>query len=385
MIEAELFEKYREVRVTGRYLPPKHLEEILNQFHKTFHKTTIGKSVNQLPIYSFEWGEGPVRILMWSQMHGNESTTTKALLDFMRFLNKDSQADLLKKKVTLYIVPMLNPDGAKTYTRENAAGVDLNRDFDDLSQPESKALMGYYRRIQPDYCFNLHDQRTIFGVGDTGRPATISFLSPAADKERSMTPERIKAIQVIVRMNFFLQKFIPNQVGRFDDCYNRNCSGDTFQALGTPTILFEAGHYPGDYEREITRKYVFFAFLKGLHAIFENDIVDNKIDDYLNIPQNNPCFYDIVYRNIKIDYENSKIISNFAVQYSEVLLDDLIQFEGTLVAVGDLDNKKGHVEYDGQGELFTIGTNHFPIIGQKANFRIGKNNVYVNGLRIFND
>jgi murein tripeptide amidase MpaA len=35
---------------------------------------------------------------------------------------------------------MLNPDGAKTYTRENANKVDLNRDSQDLTQPESKIL-----------------------------------------------------------------------------------------------------------------------------------------------------------------------------------------------------------------------------------------------------
>lgn len=365
MIENDLHAQYREERITGRYLPPERLELILSQFHKNFRQTTIGGSINKYPIYGFEWGQGSLRILMWSQMHGNESTTTKALLDFMRYLNEAPEADVLKNTFTLYIVPMLNPDGAKAYTRENAAGVDLNRDFYELSQPESNALMEYYKKIQPNYCFNLHDQRTIFGAGDTGKPATISFLSPATNKDRSFTPERIKAIQIIVAMNQALQVLIPNQVGRFDDSYNRNCSGDNFQTLGTPTILFEAGHYPGDYEREITRKYVFFAFCKALQSIYENDIVDNKIDDYLNIPQNNPCFFDIVYRNIKIDYENSELISNFAVQYSEVLVDDSIQFEEILVAVGDLDNKKGHLEFEGQGELFIDGKNHFPVIGQK--------------------
>jgi hypothetical protein len=382
MIENLLHEKYLEERIQNRYLPPELLNEILKQFHNNFSYSILGESVNKLPIHSFEWGGGPIRILLWSQMHGNESTTTKALVDFMRFLNEASEADVLKNTFKLYIVPMLNPDGAKAYTRENAAGVDLNRDFLDLSQPESRALMNYYQNIQPHYCFNLHDQRTIFGVGDTGNPATISFLSPAADLERSMPPHRIKAIQVIVAMNEYLQNFIPNQVGRFDDSYNRNCSGDTFQTLGTPTILFEAGHFPEDYDRNITRKYVFYSFLKALHSIYENDIVNNKIEDYLNIPQNNPCFFDIVYRNVKIDYENSELISNFAVQFSEVFEDQNIRFEGAIVAVGDLDNKIGHVEYDCQGNLFTDGIGHFPIIGQIANFYIGKNNKYVNGLRI---
>ena len=62
--------------------------------------------------------------------------------------------------------------------------------------------------------------------------------------------------------------------------------GDTFQSLGVPTILFEAGHFPGDYQREKTRKFVFLALISGLQHIYENVIVNNKTEDYLRIPQN---------------------------------------------------------------------------------------------------
>lgn len=380
----ELHDKYVEKSISGRYLPPSALESILKQFQECFTQKTIGYSVQQIPIVSLEWGRGPIRILIWSQMHGNESTTTKALIDLMRFLKDAPESSKFFDFFSLYLIPMLNPDGAELYTRENASGVDLNRDFLELSQPETRALLSYYETIQPNFCFNLHDQRTIFGAGSTGKPATLSFLSPAADQERNLTQSRIKASQVIVSMNRWLQNLLPNQIGRFDDAYNRNCSGDTFQTLGTPTILFEAGHYPGDYDRELTRKYVFGSFLHALRAIYENDIVHNKIEDYLNIPQNNPCFFDFVYRNVKIDYENSELISNFAVQFSEVLRENTIHFEGTIVAVGDLNDKYGHVEFDGQGELFTAGLSHFPTIGQKADFHIGNNSKFVNGLRILN-
>jgi hypothetical protein len=46
-----------------------------------------------------------------------------------------------------------------------------------------------------------------------------------------------------------LQRYIPGQIGRFDDSFNLNC-GDTFQAMGVPTLLFEAGHFEGDYQRK---------------------------------------------------------------------------------------------------------------------------------------
>jgi hypothetical protein len=59
------------------------------------------------------------------------------------------------------------------YTRLNANEVDLNRDSQNLTQPESKVLREIFDLFQPHYCFNLHDQRTIFGVS-TGKPA-VSF------------------------------------------------------------------------------------------------------------------------------------------------------------------------------------------------------------------
>jgi murein tripeptide amidase MpaA len=67
---------------------------------------------------------------------------------------------------------MLNPDGADMYTRLNANEVDLNRDSQNLTQPESKVLREIFDLFQPHYCFNLHDQRTILRPV---KPATVSF------------------------------------------------------------------------------------------------------------------------------------------------------------------------------------------------------------------
>ena len=49
---------------------------------------------------------------------------------------------------------------------------------------------------------------------------------------------------IIQSINSVLKKFLPNQIGRYDDTFNPNCVGDQFQASGVPTVLFEAGHYP---------------------------------------------------------------------------------------------------------------------------------------------
>ena len=104
------------------------------------------------------------------------------------------------------IIPQLNPDGSSAYTRFNRNNIDLNRDALDLSQPESIALNEVFKSFSPDFCFNLHGQRSIFAAGKRGKPATLSFV-PAAD-DKKVLPARIKAMQLIALINNDLQKFI---------------------------------------------------------------------------------------------------------------------------------------------------------------------------------
>lgn len=376
-----IFENNKETSLSGRYITLKNIEPILGKHFAKNEIQVIGNSVLEKSIYSYRVGTGNFKILLWSQMHGNESTTTKALFDVFNFLDSDAEeVKKWKEKFSFYFIPMLNPDGAELYTRENANNVDLNRDFINLSQPESRLLMHVFNEFEPDFCFNLHDQRTIFGVADIGKPATVSFLAPSYNEEREINEVRLKAINLIAEINNELQQFIPNQVGRFDDSFNRNCVGDTFQQLGVPTVLFEAGHFPNDYQREETRKFIFIALLISFQALYENDIVNNKIEDYLKIPQNNPCFFDIAYRNVKINYDNSIFITNFAVQFKEEIIENLLVFNAYISSVGDLEDFLGHLEYDVQGDLYEDEKGNFPKINEKANFTIGKHIKFVNGL-----
>lgn len=373
----ELFTLYKEPTLFGRYITLKNIEPLL----KNVHAEIIGHSVLMKPIYKYQIGTGQLKILMWSQMHGNESTTTKAVFDLLNVLQSNSDlAKELHTHFTFCILPMLNPDGAEVYTRENANNIDLNRDFQNLSQPESQLLQHVFDTFKPNYCYNLHDQRTIFGAGNSGKPATVSFLAPSFNETRDNNEVRIKAMNVIVAMNKTLQQFIPNQVGRFDDSFNINCVGDSFQALNVPTILFEAGHFSKDYHRETTRKYIFFALIAGLRFMYENDIVSNEIDDYLQIPQNKVLFYDFVYKNVKINYDNNKIITNFAAQYKEVLNNNQIDFEAHIVQLGVLENYFGHFEYNAHEAMFEDDEGNIPKIDKKANFCLGKDTVFVNGL-----
>ena len=377
-----LFSQYLETNLNGRFITLNAIEPLLLRFNSDNQVQIIGQSVLGKPIYKYEIGTGKTRVLLWSQMHGNESTTTKALFDFLNLLNGNSDlAKNLLSEFTFCCLPMLNPDGAFLYTRENANGIDLNRDAQNLTQPESKLLRSTFESFKPDFCYNLHDQRTIYGIeSEAIKPATVSFLAPAYNENRDINEVRTKAIQVIVAMNKILQEFIPNQVGRFDDSFNINCVGDTFQFLNVPTILIEAGHFQGDYDREFTRKFVFIALVEGLKKIYENDIVCNKIEDYMNIPHNKICFYDFIYKNIKINYDNNKIITNFALQFKEELIDNQLVFNAYTAAIGDLEGFSGHFECDVEEALYEDLEINIPKIDQKAEFSLGKSIKFVNGL-----
>ncbi|MFM2265602.1 MAG: hypothetical protein RLZ77_1022 [Bacteroidota bacterium] len=378
----QLFQDFKSSRLLGRYITLAHLAEFFADLPSdALH--VLGYSVQNQPIYAVQLGEGKTKVLMWSQMHGNESTTTKALIDFISFLRADTtESKALLTQFQFLFLPILNPDGAKAYTRENANGIDLNRDAQNRTQPESVVLKQAFDSFQPDYCYNLHDQRTIFGVGYTGLPATVSFLAPAFDSLCTYNAVRMQAVRVINAMHNALQQYIPNRMGRFDDTFNINCVGDTFQAAGVPTILIEAGHFPSDYLREKTRKFVFIGLISGLRSIYENDLVRNDIEDYMNIPQNFPNFYDFVYKNVTICCDGSKKIINFAAQYTEVLQEGDVVFKATISKIDQLDSFVGHHTYDCNNLVFNANGILCPTLGLEANFSLEGGPQFENGLQV---
>lgn len=374
-----LFENHKASSLFGRYITLESIEPLV----KKYAFDVVGSSVLGKPIYRIQIGAGPTKILMWSQMHGNESTTTKAVFDFLELLTSgDELGTSLLEKYTFCILPMVNPDGALLYTRANANAVDLNRDSVDLSQPESTVLRKVFDAFQPDYGFNLHDQRSIFGVSDSGKPATVSFLAPSFDESKSYNVTRTKAVKWIETMHATLEKHIPGQIGRFDDGFNINCIGDRFQSLGVPTILFEAGHFHDDYEREKTRKMIFISLVSGLLNYDENDVVFNDLSVYLQIPQNKIIFYDILIKNIEINYDGIEKITNIALQFKEELLEGNLHFVAYIAKIGELDSFFFHATYDVDGSKYSDLKGHFPVVDEKASFLVDSNWFFKDGFKI---
>jgi len=351
-----------ESRLRGRFITLDHLQPILESYNDKYDILKIGHSELGNDIHLIKIGKGKKTILAWSQMHGNESTTTKAIFDILRFFSENdafkSQISTFLKKYTLCIIPMLNPDGAALYTRENANGVDLNRDAQDLSQKESRVLNTLFQDLSPDLCLNLHDQRSLFGL-DTGLPAAISFLSPAADADRNNTKERKIAMQLIVKMNRMLQGLVPGKVGRYDDTYNPDCVGDSFQKAGVPTILFEAGHNGNDYQREQSRELIFYALLTLFGIV---DTQEGDFEEYFLIPENRKNYRDVILRDVTLN-DKSRTCS-IAIQFEEKLRGNKIKFSPKLDEIGNLDHLTGHREVQVNSEEILLNSQNNLEIGE---------------------
>ncbi|MAL59851.1 MAG: peptidase M14 [Flavobacteriaceae bacterium] len=357
------YSKHFETRLSGRYIGSKHINPILFEYQKLGLVEVLGNSEKGEKIHLIKVGHGSKKVLAWSQMHGNESTTTKSIFDFLKFLlqEKDfkNEIDTFKQQWTLYVIPILNPDGAHVYTRENANLIDLNRDAQNVSQAESKILWKAFNAIKPNYCFNLHDQRTLYSL-PKGQPATISFLAPSADSNRTVTDARRNAMEAIARMFNVLNSFIPGKIGRYDDTFNLNCVGDSFQAKGVPTILFEAGHFPNDYQREKTREYVFYAFL-GFFKLLESNKELFTIKDYFIIPENEKNFNDVVLRNVSVNDEIVDII----IQLEEKLHNDTIILVPRIEDISKKSMKIGHKEIDVEGNELLINSHENVFVNEE--------------------
>jgi N-acetylmuramoyl-L-alanine amidase len=124
-------------------------------------RETVGRSVEGRPIRATRVGSGraPIRVLVVGSMHGDEPGG-RAVVARLRGARPP-------RGVALWLVDDLNPDGSAAGRRQNAHGVDLNRNFPyrwraqdrpggqhysgprPLSEPESRAAAELIARIRP--------------------------------------------------------------------------------------------------------------------------------------------------------------------------------------------------------------------------------------------
>lgn len=305
---------FEEKTLNNRFFKHEDILPLIVQLPSTFSSEQLGTSVQGKSINLVKWGNGKTKVMLWSQMHGDEATGTMALFDLFNFLQQDNDTvKLLADSCKLYIIPMVNPDGAEAFMRRNSQQIDINRDFLNEVTPEAKILKECRNHIRPDFGFNLHDQTTLWSVTDSLKPATLSFLAPAIARELTINKTRENAMLVIADMFKDINPLIPQHIGLFDDEFESRAFGDNFQIAGTATILIEAGGYQHDFEKQEIKKYYFGAILSGLISIAKKTYQQQRLANYFAIPKNNKQIFHILIHNVKL----GEIEVSIGINYEE--------------------------------------------------------------------
>jgi len=263
----------------------------------------VGTSVEGRSINLISMGTGPFRVLLWSQMHGDEPTATAALFDVLDYFQRhrtDPAVQRILSSLTLYFIPMLNPDGAERFQRRNAQGIDINRDAINLQTPEGQALKAVRDRFNPRVGFNLHNQSWGTSVGDPPRPASISLLSVAYDKPRSENAGRRLTKKICAVIRDSLEPFASGQIGRYDDEFEVRAFGDNITLWGTPVVLIETGGFPSAEPDPPLVRMNFVAILSALDALATGNVEKADPKRYDSLPMNETKLLYLLVKNATV-------------------------------------------------------------------------------------
>jgi Zinc carboxypeptidase. len=304
-LACELFDSYDAYKASGiassRFTQAKMLQW-LHPFkdQHLFGKSVLGTSAEGREIALYSTGEGSTKVMLWSQMHGDEPTATMALMDIFSFFAKNPEhiaTKTIREKLILLVIPMLNPDGAERFTRRTAQMIDMNRDALALATPEAKILKNTRDKYQPEYGFNLHDQEPRYTVGTTQKITAVALLASAADESRGDNPVRLRAKRVASTLAQVLNLFIPENLAKWDDTFSPTAFGDNIQKWGTSTVLIESGGWRGDPNKFFIRKLNCIGLLVTLYAIAVGESSKADVALYEQIPFNMKLGCDYIIRN----------------------------------------------------------------------------------------
>ena len=296
----------------------------------------IGSSIQGREIRAVTVGSGATTVLLWSQMHGDEATATMSIADILRYFAEaegDALRERLLRELTIVFVPMLNPDGAELFQRENAAGVDVNRDARRLATPEARALKSLRDRLEPRFGFNLHDQNARTRAGDDGLQAGIALLAPAYNAARDYNDVRGRARLVAAAIAEGLAGEIAGRVAKYDDGFTPRAFGDLMQQWGTSTVLIESGALPDDPQKQRLRALNTAAILLALDAIATGDFQRADPAWYEALPENTGGAYDrLVTGGTLVLPGRAPIRADLGINYA----DAVARTGGSVREVGDL-------------------------------------------------
>lgn len=131
------------------------------------------------------WSLGKPIVVFAGGVHGGERTLRESLLILIRdFATRGTPANALLDDLVVIVVPQINPDGFSAEprpTRGNAWGIDLNRDYIKLEQPE---IASYVQNVILRWAPHLY----VDGHNGGSYPYNINYQCPShAEPDQRIT------------------------------------------------------------------------------------------------------------------------------------------------------------------------------------------------------
>ena len=354
---AEIWDREHVAKLLPSDVRHKDLKDYLDGLKKAGVRVTeVGRSAAGREIYQAEFGRGPLKVFLWSQMHGDEPTATSALIDLFSIFQKNRDKEWVKRieeKLTIRAVPMLNPDGAEAFVRRNLQGLDINRDAVDLKSLEAQLLKKLRDEWSPQIGFNLHNQNSLTAAGPSNKQAAISFLVVFGDAQKTTNEGHERNKRLVSAMIRSIEPFLAGHIGKYDDGWSPTAFGDNFSAWGTPVILIETGGLHGQSEMFLV-KMNFIAIATALTALADGSEKNFSAAAYEQLPRNTSGrLFSFVFRNASIV---SPVLKDNGLRGAEILVADIGAIterrrasfiSPTIVRhIGDLSGRSGLEEFD---------------------------------------
>ncbi len=347
----ERYDYFRENRLTKRRFSAALWQELITEWSSHFEVREVSKTEEGRPIHEVKWGEGPIQVIAWSQMHGDEATATMALADIFALLSSPSDLSSeikqkLHQNITLRIIPRLNADGAERWQRETALGIDMNRDATKQNSIEARILSAWADEIKPAFAFNLHDQNRLYSVGNSPNQTHIAFLATTGDEAGTWTPSRLRAGQICQRMLSCIRPIIPGKIAKWTDEFESRAFGDTFSSRGYGLVLLESGGAGWDLEKQSLRKLNACLLLDAFCAIADGSYATESIAEYEALPTNERTIVDIKIKDAPLsETVHADVLFNLV---ETPLADGNFQYSWVVENIGDMSPFYGLTEIDGK-------------------------------------
>lgn len=216
-----------------------HIEKWIDKIESNSFvtKTIIGESHEGKNISALRIGESNDKqiIVVLSRQHPPEVTGFLAMQAFVETICSGNEiADSFRRKYNAYVIPLANPDGVDNgHWRHSSGGIDLNRDWSDFNQPETRAIRDYVEQL-----VDSTNGKLVFFIDFHSTWEDIYYINH--DTEAGNMPGLVQEVIRLTGDEF--PGYTPN-IKSLSDGNNTSITSDSyfFSTYGAQSLTYEVG------------------------------------------------------------------------------------------------------------------------------------------------